>query len=91
MPPFDPNTVIMAGIPLVCGGAVWLIRLEGQVKLQRAMLTRFVDQLDSLDKKFDDFTGFLLREHYGTSWDQVRSSATDSSHLRSDSERRSRP
>lgn len=91
MPPFDPNTIILAGIPLVFGGAVWLIRLEGQVKLQRAMLTRFVDQLDSLDQKFDDFTNFLLREHYGTSWDQVRGSAPTASHLRGDSERRTGP
>jgi hypothetical protein len=91
MPPVDVNTLVMAGLPLVFGGAVWLIRLEGQVKLQREMLLRFVNQLDSLDKKFDDFTGFLLREHYGTSWDKVRGSAPHPPYLRSDSERRPGP
>jgi hypothetical protein len=88
MPPIDANTLLVGGVPLVFGGVIWLIRLEGQVKLQRAMLKRFVEQLDSLNQKFDDFTGFLLREHYGTSWDQVRGTAPPPSHIRSDIERR---
>jgi hypothetical protein len=91
MPPVDVNTLVMAGLPLVFGGAVWLIRLEGQVKLQREMLSRFVSQLDSLDRKFDDFTSFLLREHYGTSWDQVRSAASDPPNIQRNSERRPGP
>ena len=46
------NVALAVGLPLV-GGLVWLIRLEGRVKTQEALLAKFVEDVQYIRERID--------------------------------------